>query len=341
MSSENDRGRASDRSDAIEELLGNAAPRPVPPADDEQAVRAAVLSEWKRVTDRRAVWRRAASYGLAASVVVAVLAGLALLRAPGVAQATPVAAIAKEHGTVQLAGDPAETSGTVFVGQTLTTEDGAGVALAWRRGGSLRIDEDSRVRFDSPSSIHLLAGRIYFDSVTDPLSQVRPPGGPARLVVETSNGVLRHLGTQFIAEVDGDSLNVLVREGAVRLERNGVLQTAAAGQGIRVVGAEAGRVSAVSGSGVRWEWVQRLSPPVDLRGRSARDALRWVGRETGLDIRFGTRSAQRAAESAEWRGLEELGRMEPLLALDLIVSGAGLQWRSTDGVVVVSEHDGA
>ena len=61
---------------ALEELLGKAEPRPLPPQQDEKLIRQAVRAEWDQVTNRRVRTRRMTQFALAASVLLAVFASL-------------------------------------------------------------------------------------------------------------------------------------------------------------------------------------------------------------------------------------------------------------------------
>lgn len=336
--------KAFDSDVAVEALLGKADPRPVPPAADEAEIRAAVHEEWDRRTSRRVQGRRILTYGLAASVLVATFAGLSTLRSPGGdAYGELVATIEKQHGTVRVIGTDEQqnnvASAAVVSGQIIETGEDSGLALAWGRGGSFRIDAQSRVQIESASKVRLLAGRIYYDSVSDPMARVAPQAGTARILIETPHGTLRHIGTQFVAELVKDELNVLVREGAVRLELESVRETAAAGQGVRVTKDQELTFSPIDGTGREWRWTEQLSPPVNLDGRSAHDALKWVSRETGQQIRFGSRSAERVAMDFPLRGVRDLGKSEPSKALSAIVSLAGLEWHDDNGVIVVTKYD--
>ena len=96
----------------------------------------------------------------------------------------------------------------IHTGTTLATSEGR-VALTFGDSLSLRIDRQTRLRFDSREQMTLLAGALYVDS-----------GGinavPA-LRIETPAGVVRHVGTQFQVHVTGDMTRVRVREGRVLL----------------------------------------------------------------------------------------------------------------------------
>jgi ferric-dicitrate binding protein FerR (iron transport regulator) len=342
--SDRQRAESATASDSIEALLGNAPPRPVPPAADEAQIRAAVHAEWQEQTGRRVRRRKILSLGLAASLMVAVFAGLLLLRAPGGDPiGRTVATIDRQFGVIRISvldSVRASSSGaSILTGQTLETGDASGLALAWSRGGSLRLDAASRVKIESPNRIRLLAGRVYYDSVTDPLAINAPQAVSTKILIETPHGVLRHIGTQFVAEIADDALQVRVREGAVRLEHNGVRDTALAGQALTIAADRRVVVSSIDGAGSEWRWVADLAPVLNLDGRTAAEALRWLSRETGQQIGYETRGARDLAESA---GLQGLGNLRPATALGLILSTAGLEARVEDGrIVIFSAVDGA
>ena len=325
---------------AVEELLSQAAPRPTPPPEDEAQVYAAVHAEWDRLTGARRRRAHTLRFGLAASVLVAVFAGLLLLRAPdqGVV-VQPVAAVGKRTGEVRIAGsDQAPRDAQVFSGDRIETGADAGVALAWERGGSLRIDRESRIDIVSRTRIRLLAGRIYYDSADNAMSGA-PPAGPARILIDTPHGTLRHLGTQFAAELTSDGLSVAVREGLVRIESDDTREIAEAGQRLLISTNLPIRYSAIDATDDFWRWAERLAPPVTLDGRSVYEALRWISRESGRAIRFESAAAEQAARDQLIVGLDEFGRAAPSRALDGILSISGFDWRIEQGVIVVGEHE--
>ncbi len=324
---------------AVEELLARAEPRPAPPRALEAEIRSAVHDEWDRLTRGRVRRRRLVSVGLAASLVVATIASLSVLKGPGGASyAETVAAIDKQFGIIRVTG-PSAGSGSVTSGQTLETGAASGIALAWSRGGSLRIDAASRVLFESRTRVHLLEGRLYYDTVSDALSGIAPPAGSARLLVETPHGTLRHLGTQFAAELRDDELRVFVREGAVRVESGDLRETAAAGQGLRVAPDRAVEFTAISGADDYWQWVEPLSPTVELGGRTIFEALRWVSRETGLEVHYESRAVEQQAKHDDARLPPEFGQSEPSKALENILSISGFDYDVIDGVIVIREFD--
>ena len=154
--------------DAVEALLGKAAPRPVPPDVETEAVRKVVRAEWQKVTGQRRSRTRVTQWAMAASVLVAVFVTLNLLRTSGI-EPQQVATIDKQFGTISVLGEDAQflqhnNLERIVAGQTVRTSADSGLGLAWSGGGSLRIDAKSRVEFLSTDAVYLHDGRIYFDS---------------------------------------------------------------------------------------------------------------------------------------------------------------------------------
>ena len=142
--------RAESRSEqAFVELFGNASPRPTPPTADEVIVRDAVHAEWQTLMQRRSRRRNVMSMALAASVLLTVFAGLSLLRDPMESfGAQQVATIGEQFGPViirtqgEIAG---ETVASIRGSDTVETLSDAGLELGWHGGGSIRLDENTKI----------------------------------------------------------------------------------------------------------------------------------------------------------------------------------------------------
>jgi ferric-dicitrate binding protein FerR (iron transport regulator) len=325
------------RSDeAFAALLRNAPPRPVPPAADETLIREAVHAEWQKIASGRVRRRRMTSFALAASVVLAVVATFNLMRDPLSDIATlQIAAIEKQFGEVVVnsrnasAGQLASISG----GDAVETGSDSGLALGWHEGGSLRIDENTAVVFEAENRIYLREGRVYFDSVTDPLSASASSDGPANLAIRTEHGLVRHLGTQFMTKVGDDQLVITVREGIVSIDGN-VTARASAGQQFAI--SASGELSINDTNGVDgWEWIEKSTPAVDLDGRLVAEALEWVGRESGRKINYASEAAERLANETRLRGNMQL---PPSRALEVFMLTVDLNARIEGEVIVVSEN---
>ena len=206
---------------ALEELLGEAEPRALPPQQDEEVVRQAVRAEWDRVSTRRIRTRRVTQFALAASVLLAVFVSLNALRGPFDGnRLEQVASIQKQFGVITILSD----------GEAIQTGMESGLTLAWNDGGSLRLDQNTHLEFVSGTEIYLQSGRIYFDSMPSGVPTVISDPDTAKLTIRTDVGTVRHYGTQFITQVNGDELSVLVREGRVSIEGARVNETASVGE---------------------------------------------------------------------------------------------------------------
>lgn len=282
------------KGDAIEELLRRAAPRASPPGDDERAVREAVRTEWRVAIGRRRARRRLASAAIAATVLLAVTVNYDSFPGAGVAP-VELATIDKSHGSIFLQGEqaqpvPVDGLATIHAGQTMTTGHDAAAGLAWAGGGSLRVDKDTQIEIVSAAEVYLHTGRVYFDS--DGADTASP------FAIRTPHGVVSHVGTRYMTAADSDRLVVSVREGRVEIEGRYFDRTAHAGQQVEIAGGARPEITRVTGTGADWEWIEQVSPNLDVDGKPAYEFLQWVGRETGYRVVFASDTAERIARES-------------------------------------------
>ena len=125
----------------------------------EREIRAAVRNEWETVTAVNRNRRRVTGFALAASLLLAVAATFTIFGDAGLS-AIQIASIDRSHGSIIVAAQRTGevTTGpvtTLATGQVLSTAANSTAGLAWHSGGSLRVDEDSRVEFVSGNEIFL------------------------------------------------------------------------------------------------------------------------------------------------------------------------------------------
>ena len=316
----------------LENLLRHAEPRPVPAPAEMTAAKAALRDEWRAATGRRRRRRRMGGLAVAATVLAGLFAVYTTTRTP-VVDFVEVATIEKSYGPVYLLGEQAELRPTddlsrIVSGQTIVTGAGAGLALAWTNGGSVRADENTRLRFTSETDVFLESGRVYFDS----MAGIRA-GEVPQFTVLTQHGDVSHLGTQYMTAVDRDRLVVSVREGSVTIDGVYHDQTVTAGQQATLAGRQRPGVLRISRSGEAWDWVVRTAPVPDVDGKTLHEFLVWVSRELGLELRF-EGEAERVAHEAILRGRIDTG---PEDALRLRLATAALGWRIEGGVIYITD----
>jgi len=323
--------------EAIETILRSASRRATPAGMETQRVRETLRAEWRAVTGRRR--RRGMLVSLAAAAMLLVAVGMTarLLSVPS-ALPVPVGSIDKSTGSIYLLGDEAELRETsslseLLAGQALLTGHDSGVSIAWRGGGSVRIDEDTRIEIVSPAEILLRSGRVYVDTTPLTLQAGITQSSMADFAVRTDHGVVRHVGTQFMTGVDARGLTVSVREGRVTVAGAYHDAQATAGQRLTFAGRNRPTVTSISTHGDDWLWVARMTPAIDVESLSAYEFITWVGRESGLGIRFASDEIERRARDTRLHGGYD---GEPRQALRALLQTTDLVSQIEDGWIVIS-----
>ena len=325
---------ATGNDDAVEALLGKAAPRLAPPAEDAAVVREAVQAEWRKVSGRRRRQRRAFSMAIAASVLFAAFLSLNLLRTSGIEPVT-VASIDKQLGSVRITGDAAVGEGAsglspLVAGNSIVTGADSGVSLKWYTGGSLRVDAETQIEFRSPTELFVVRGRVYYDSSP---AMAAISGATRQLVVSTNFGDVTHIGTQFMVQSDRSEMSVSVRKGTVEVTPDGGTTTRATDSQLVRVRGGAPEIVNFRPYGDAWEWLEATAPSVNLEGRSVDEFLTWVGHETGMAIHYESAGVRSAAQQEILRG-QSLDA-SPRESLAIWLPAINLSWRMDEGVIYV------
>ncbi|MCZ6912515.1 MAG: FecR family protein, partial [Proteobacteria bacterium] len=268
----------------------------------------------------------------------AVFAGLNLLRdSVSDFRTQQIATIEKQYGDISVNSRIANADkvATIEGGAVVETGSESGLALGWHDGGSLRIDENTMVVFEAVNQIYLEYGRVYFDSEQGPLSSRPAKRGAVELSIRTDLGVLRHLGTQYMAQVGADALVISVRDGVVSIDGK-VMRRASAGQQFAISASGSLSISVTNGID-DWEWVEKSAPPVDLEGRLIADALAWVASESGYKVHYDSAGAESVASEEKLRGFPPSMDIEPTRALDLFMQTVDLNARIEGELIVISE----
>jgi len=308
-----DKSHLTDAENSLERLFKQGEPRQRPPADVEKEIRDAVHAEWRAVTGRR-VWASRAWMAAAASIFIVI--SIAVLTNRPVDQTSGLPAVAtlqRVIGNFEVGPER-----TVLTLSSLT--DGAGVAAGdivatlngqasfeLPNGGSLRLPSNTRVAFISSLEIELLDGTIYFDS--------QQQASERTLTVHTGIGTLYDIGTQFLAQLDGESLLVSVREGAVSVNRENLQAEAQVGERVSVGLTGILARDSIPLFGDQWSWVEQLAPPFAIEGKSLSDFLAWFEGETGRLIVFDLPSTAEFANDTTLHGRVDLEPMQMLQAL--------------------------
>jgi len=326
--------------EALARLMRIAGPRPDIPPDVESRVHERVLKEWQvstapadstRVYEnvqrswrmagvRRQVFRWAVPLAVAASAVLV-----------AVMMQQPVAPTAPAVGTVaRVIGVSAEigiaNGDSVYPGATLATGDGQGLSLLLVGSESVRLDANSVLQIDDRARFTLLQGRMYADTGRFAYRN----GG---LQIDTDLGTVTDVGTQFAVEVDGDTLDVAVREGRVDVRQDADAFVAIAGERLVVNKAGSAEVTELASHSTYWRWAAELAPRFDIENKSLMDFLHWASREAGLELVFASDELRMAAMRTELHGsVEDFG---PIEAIESVLATTAFRYRIEQGKVVI------
>jgi hypothetical protein len=311
-------------------LLAATGPRDQPSARAMLDVRAAVETEWRRSVSARRQRRQYTTWAAAAGVAIAAVA-VWMARPTYEPAAIPVASLARVVGDVQVdAGDGRWTSlaaaGDVVAGAVIRTGDDGRAAITMKDGVELRLDSGTRLAFNDADHARLSQGAVYVDSGPEDGTRA------ADFLLETPAGRVRHLGTQYEARVTDGGLRVGVREGRVEVSSAQGAVLGSAGEVLTIGSAGATR-SRLSPSAPEWKWVNDVTPPFSIEGRSVDEFLVWAGRQTGRRIVYSSPLAERQARSVTLRGTVE--ELAPDQAVAAVLSTTSLRPTIADEQIAI------
>lgn len=326
-----------DEEQALAALMQVAGPRPDVPDAVQDRVYASVLEAWEadsaqprseqvyvrvlRAWRRHTAWTRHRGWLIPAGLAATALLAFFLGNQPEPAKPLAVATVSKVL--------PAGPAGrTVFAGETLSTGADEGLGLLLARGDSLRVAAGSRVRFDAQDRMTLLEGRVYADTG----EFVYRNGG---LVIDTAFGSVTDIGTQFAVAIGDEVLDVAVREGRVDVQRQDQELIAVAGERLLVDAAGSASTQMIEPDSEFWAWTTQLAPEFDIDDKSLLDFLKWVSRESGMELVFASNDARLAAMRTDLHG--SVAGFAPLEALPSVMATTAFRYR-IDGATIVIEN---
>ncbi len=325
--------------DPLADLLKRGKPRePAPQATRERAFKQ-LHAHWSEGAQRKRQRRRVVSWAVAASTFFAVAIVFNAVNNGSFSPGASVAEIARSSGTnvhvrMHRWSQPTALSSLdgLPANSTLTTGTASRLSLAWKKGGSLRVNEDTEVYIVSPERVSLVAGSIYFDSI----SSQGTASAPQSLSIETPYGLVSHLGTQFSTRLQDDVLTISVREGEVAIASSKDRLLLSAGDEFDIDQAGLREQRHVEAFGEQWQWAQNIAPTLDSNKRSAYELLEWIARETGHSVHYDSDDIVTFARQGTLTGMQGLAPMHALKALPYATD---LQYDIVDGVINIRATD--
>ncbi|MEJ2275204.1 MAG: FecR family protein [Woeseiaceae bacterium] len=293
------------------------------PPDDSRVYRN-VRREWSRSSSRSRVRRWVFPLAMAAAAVLAV--AVILQPAPTTMPNVPLGEfvrVADATGSGHRIGD------AVRSGDTVTSGPSGGVSVLLASGESVRLDRDTTVVFADRDRLRLLDGRVYADTGNYVYRD-------RALVVETANGTVTDVGTQFSVDARGASLDVAVREGRVDVRNDGQELVAVAGERLLIEPGQGVKVHEISPHDDYWGWVSELAPAYEIENRSLLDFLRWAARETGRELVFEDSDLRMAAMRTDLHGSVE--DFDPDAAISAVLSTTSFRYQVAADRIVINRN---
>jgi ferric-dicitrate binding protein FerR (iron transport regulator) len=320
--------------DDLETLLRATGRRPSASPDRTERVEAAVRAHWRDDRRRELRRRRARTAGLLAVITLAGTAWAAQswLRRTTVSPPRTVARVDMIADAAWSYGAPAERStplhsgDAVVAGTDVATGSRGRIALALSSGHSVRLDTETRVTLLSESEITLDRGAVYVDSRGD-----GPSTGSLR--VHTPLAIVRDEGTQFEVRWLSGIVRIRVREGKVVAAVSGSSFHVDAGHQLQL--RQNGIVTREAiGSDQDVDWIEGITPMLDINGRSLSAFLEWMARERGLQLRFATPEIAASAPGITLNG--SIAGMTLDQALESVLSTCRMVHRINGRILLVS-----
>jgi ferric-dicitrate binding protein FerR (iron transport regulator) len=318
--------------EALGELLKEVGRRDLPPADFTRDLKATLHAEWRAGVDRRQAARRRWAWGGAVAATLAAVAIGVGVRSTDTA-AIETGRIARVAGPLTIVTHDARTLSaavdqSITVGERLQTHAASRAAVQLANGVTLRLDHDTDLRFDAGNRITLAQGALYVDAGAE--------GQAGRaLVVDTSHGSVRHLGTLYEVRVGDETLRVSVREGKVEVARDDAAIVGVAGERLLITRSGNLERVTIAANADDWDWLESVAPQFAIDGKPLVEFLSWAGRELGQEVVFTTPATEAEARAVVLKG--STTGLNPAQALDAVLATTTLKAdRSADGRILIS-----
>lgn len=298
----------------IELLLKSAGKRIEPSAEAADAIRQSTQAAWKQAVAENTAKQKSAKkskalflVATAASLLVAVLGMKALLfsksPAPTIDALQPFAQISHSQGHYYINDQLKPLNTPLAIGDTIKTDEHAILAVVLKDQTQMTFSGATELVFQSANKIKIVSGRIYVDS----------PDHNTFILIQSEWGSIKDIGTQYQVSIQGENMEVAMREGKVEISledettlvaqsKMGVGDVLSFSRGTKVA------QSTRSNSDPAWNWTRPALAHKNLDGLSVYDLIHWSSRVTGKKVVYASLATSQLAKTTHLSG----GQLDPL-----------------------------
>lgn len=306
--------------DSLEALFAGVSPRPAPPEAARLKAQAAAREAFESLKRRRRQ-RLGAGLALAASAVIAWF-----LTTTQLLPAAPFEVELAAATGLMIDGRPVSADARrLEVTPGARMETSQPVRLALGRSTDLRIDGRSSVVWQGADRLELIQGAVYVDT-----------GDRDDMTVVTNRGTVTDIGTRFLVSLEGDTLEVAMRDGRTVVDSTfGRFEADAAdghGDVLRISDRDVSSTVEPT-SEDRWEWIHAV--PRGYDSDRVAIVLQQIADDLGLVLDYADAGTRAWVMNQRLLG-ERLSALEPQQALGVLSTATGLEVLEQDGSLTVA-----
>jgi ferric-dicitrate binding protein FerR (iron transport regulator) len=213
-------------------------------------------------------------------------------------------------------------------GDSLTVSNDGGALLRLSPSLTVRLAAGTQARLVAADEIELNVGEAFVDAV---------PGAAAALRIVTPQGVVTHLGTQYLVRAQAGEIEVSVREGRAQLKTGKGTSVAAAGEWLLQRDSSGGiQTGKLARDDVRFDWIGELPSDFHLEGATLSEFLAWFQRETGSIPIYSSSVDTGNFAHVQLKG--SIDDLQPFEALSYVLATADLAWHREGAKVIIEKR---
>jgi hypothetical protein len=202
-----------------------------------------------------------------------------------------------------------KTDSRLNSGDYIRTTSNNRILVELNNGNTFRLDENSFIKIISEDKIELIRGQIYVESNENNTDN--------NLIIDTSMGSVRHIGTQYNIELKPESINISVRKGIVLVHKSDLTKEIKKGYVVSINNNGNYQQSPINSYDSKWQWTQNITKYYNIQDKTIYQYLNWVSNETGYSIIWDSNKSEKQSKKITLSG--SIKGMKPIESLEVIL----------------------